>query len=64
MPSGQRTATVVADSEAVLFYLSNAVVQSEDMADSRIAAAVHELVARSLGMRINYMNQRLLLELD
>ncbi len=64
MPSGQRTATVVADSEAVLFFLSNAVVRSEDLADSRIAAAVHELVARALGMRINYMNQRLLLELD
>jgi hypothetical protein len=25
---------------------------------------VHELIARALGARINYMNQRLMLELD
>ncbi len=64
MPSRQRTATVVADVNSVLYFLSNEVVYSDDLADARLSGAVFELVARALGTRINYMNQRLMLELD
>ncbi len=64
MPSRRRTATVVADVDSVLYFLSTEVVRSPDLADSRLSGAVHELIARALGTRINYMNQRLMLELD
>jgi SulP family sulfate permease len=64
MPTRQRTATVVADVDSVLFFLSTELLDSEDLVDSRISGAVHELIARALGTRINYMNQRLMLELD
>ena len=48
----------------MLYFLSTEVLDSKDLADSRISGAVHELIARALGTRINYMNQRLMLELD
>ncbi len=64
MPSRQRTASVFADVDSVLYFLSTEVVHSPDLADSRLSGAVHELIARALGTRINYMNQRLMLELD
>lgn len=64
MPSRQRTATVLADVDSVLYFLSTEVVDSPDLAESRLSGAVHELIARALGTRINYMNQRLMLELD
>jgi len=64
IPSRRRTATVVADVDSVLYYLSAEVVSSDDLADSRLTSAINELIARALGMRINYMNHRLMLELE
>ena len=64
MPSRQRTATVIADVDSVLYFLSTELLFSEDLSESRLSGAVHELIARALGTRINYMNQRLMLELD
>jgi len=64
MPSRQRTATVIADVDSVLYFMSSKIVNSDDPAESRLTGAVHELIARALGARINYMNQRLMLELD
>ena len=52
---GTRTASVVAESDCVLYY-----VNPESLEDD---AVVHELVARALGIRIDYMNRRLLWEL-
>ncbi len=64
MPSRKRTATVVADVDSVLYFLATEFLQDDDASDSRLSGAIHELIARALGTRINYMNQRLMLELD
>lgn len=64
MPSRKRTATVVADVDSVLYFLATEFLANDDLQDSRLSGAIHELVARALGTRINYMNQRLMLELD
>ncbi len=64
MPSRKRTATVVADVDSVLYFLATEFISNDDLQDSRLSGAIHELVARALGTRINYMNQRLMLELD
>ncbi|MEJ2534886.1 MAG: SulP family inorganic anion transporter [Gammaproteobacteria bacterium] len=64
IPSRRRTATVVAEADSVLYYLSAEVVSSDDLRDSRLTSAINELIARALGMRINYMNHRLMLELE
>lgn len=64
MPSRKRTASVVADVDSVLYFLPTEVVSNLDVEDTRLAGAVFELVARALGMRISYMNQRLMLELE
>ncbi len=64
MPSRQRTATVIADVDSVLYFLSTELILSDELAETRLSGAVHELIARALGARINYMNQRLMLELD
>lgn len=52
---GTRTASVVADTPAVLYYLN-----PESLGDDAI---VHEIVARTLGVRMEYMNRRLMWEL-
>ena len=52
---GTRTASVYADTPSVLYYLN-----PDSLADTGI---VHELVARTLGVRMDYMNRRLLWEL-
>jgi CRP-like cAMP-binding protein len=59
-----RTATVIADVDSVLFYMSAEDFDSLDLQETLLSGAVHELIARALGMRINYMNQRLMLELE
>lgn len=64
MPNRRRTATVIADVDSVLYFLPSSTVFSDELANSRLAGAIHELIARALGTRINYMNQRLMLELD
>ena len=52
---GTRTASVVADTDSILYYLN-----PESLGDMAI---VHELVARTMGVRMEYMNRRLMWEL-
>lgn len=59
----KRTATIVADEESVLYHLSAEKLARFDIEDMKLAASIHELVARTLGGRIAYMNRRLFLEL-
>ena len=61
---GRRTATVTADEDSVLYHMSSYNLHYLEGANPKLAAAVHELIARTLGSRINYMNRRLLLELE
>lgn len=58
-PERQRTATLVADEDSVLYHLTAERQKRIDAGDLELAAVVHELVARTLGMRISYMNRRL-----
>lgn len=46
---GGRTASVAANSDSILYYLN-----SESLGDMAI---VHELVARTMGVRMEYMNR-------
>ncbi len=62
-PERQRTATVIADENSVLYHLSPENLARLDVENLKLAASIHELVARTLGGRIAYMNRRLFLEL-
>jgi CRP-like cAMP-binding protein len=59
----KRTATIVADEDSVLYHLTAEKLAQLDIDDLKLAASIHELVARTLGNRITYMNRRLFLEL-
>ena len=59
----KRTATIVADEDSVLYHLSAEKLARLDIEDLKLAASIHELVARTLGGRIAYMNRRLFLEI-
>jgi SulP family sulfate permease len=59
----RRTATIVADEDSVLFHLTAEKLARLDVDDLKLAASIHELVARTLGGRISYMNRRLFLEI-
>lgn len=59
----KRTATIIANEPAVLYHLSAATIESLDERDSRLVGSIHELVARTLGARVSYMNRRLIQEL-
>ena len=59
----KRTATIVADEDSVLYHLTSEKLARLDVDDLKLAASIHELVARTLGGRITYMNKRLFLEL-
>jgi sulfate permease, SulP family len=59
----KRTATIVADEDSVLFHLTAEKLARLDIDDLKLAASIHELVARTLGGRISYMNRRLFLEI-
>jgi len=58
-----RTATVVANEPSVLYHLTSEKMAQLDSENLILAASIHELVARTLGNRIAYMNRRLFLEL-
>ena len=60
----RRTATIVADCDSVLYHLSAESLARLDVEDLRLAASIHELIARTLGMRIEYMNRRLFQEIE
>jgi SulP family sulfate permease len=59
----KRTATIVADEDSVLYHLTSEKLARLDVEDLKLAASIHELVARTLGGRIAYMNRRLFLEI-
>ncbi|MDZ4730646.1 MAG: SulP family inorganic anion transporter [Xanthomonadales bacterium] len=59
----KRTATIIANEPSVLYHLAAGTFQSLDESDSRLVSSIHELVARTLGTRITYMNRRLIQEL-
>ena len=61
-PDHKRTATLVADEDSVLYHLSSENLAKLDDENLKLAASIHELVARTLGMRIEYMNKRLFQE--
>ncbi len=55
-----RSASVIADQQSVLYQLDHHAVAG----NLQVLAVVHELVARTLGSRVDYMNRRLLLEIS
>ena len=59
----KRTATIISNEFSVLYYLSAEKISRFDKENARLASAIHELVARTLGTRIAYMNRRLIQEL-
>ena len=58
-----RTATVIADEDSVLYFLSSDSMARLDSVNLKLAASIHELVARTLAGRVAYMNRRLFLEM-
>jgi SulP family sulfate permease len=62
-PERIRTATLIADERSVLWHMTAEKLSQLDSEHFRLAASIHELVARTLGGRITYMNRRLMLEL-
>ncbi len=62
-PDRLRTASVVANEASVLYHLTSEKLAQLDTDDLMLTASIHELVARTLGNRITYMNRRLFLEL-
>jgi len=59
----KRTATIIANELSVLYYLSAEKINRFDKENAKLASSIHELVARTLGTRIAYMNRRLIQEL-
>jgi len=59
----RRTASVVANEPSVLYHLTSEKLAQLDTDNLMLTASIHELVARTLGNRITYMNRRLFLEL-
>jgi SulP family sulfate permease len=60
---GLRTASVVANESSVLYHLTTEKLAELDTENLMLTASIHELVARTLGNRMTYMNRRLFLEL-
>ncbi len=58
-----RTATLIADEPSVLWHMTTEKLSQLDSEHFQLTASIHELVARTLGGRIAYMNRRLMLEL-
>ncbi len=62
-PDRKRTATIIANEPSVLYHLSAKKMAGMDTSDPWLVSSIHELVARTLGARITYMNRRLIQEL-
>jgi SulP family sulfate permease len=58
-----RTATLIADESSLLWHMTAEKLSQLGDENFELAASIHELVARTLGSRIAYMNRRLMLEL-
>lgn len=59
----KRTATVMATKASVLYSFVPDKLKNLKQSETETMAVIHELVARTLGGRIDYMNRRLMLEL-
>lgn len=57
-----RTATVVADTDAVVYHLDAEKLKRLEVGNHELTACIHELVATALAERVSYMNRRLLAE--
>jgi SulP family sulfate permease len=62
-PERIRTASLIADETSVLWHMTTEKLSQLDNEHFKLTASIHELVARTLGSRITYMNRRLMLEL-
>jgi SulP family sulfate permease len=62
-PERLRTATLIADEPSVLWHMTTEKLSQLGGEHFKLIASIHELVARTLGGRIAYMNRRLMLEL-
>jgi len=58
----KRTATIVADEDSLLYHLSSKEISRLDHENLKLALCIHELVARTLAERVDYMNRRLMVE--
>jgi SulP family sulfate permease len=59
----KRTASVVADEPSVLHHLNPASLTGQSAETIAAQSAIHEMVARTLSTRIDYMNRRLMKEI-
>jgi SulP family sulfate permease len=57
-----RTATVVADTDSVVYHLDVEKLKRLEGSNHELKACIHELVATTLADRVSYMNRRLLAE--
>jgi SulP family sulfate permease len=64
MPDGKRTATIVADENAVLYHLDTGRLKRQDGKNLKLAVCIHEMIAKTLAERMGHMNRRLMVELD
>ena len=64
MAEKARTATIVADEPSVLYRLDVAKMLADQHETAAVMSAVHEMVARTLSTRLEFMNRRLLKELS
>jgi SulP family sulfate permease len=55
----RRTATIIADNDAVLYHLNLEELRDSDAVDYQLLATIHELVAATLAERVGFMNSRL-----
>ena len=55
----RRTATIIADNDAVLYHLNLEGLRDSDAVDYQLLATIHELVAATLAERVGFMNSRL-----
>lgn len=58
-----RSASVMADEASILYCFDPEKLNHQHHSRTEILAAIHELVARTMGARVEYMNRRLMMEL-
>jgi SulP family sulfate permease len=57
-----RTATVIADRDAVIYHLDTRKLDSPEADGHELRSCIHELVSTALAERVDFMNRRLLVE--
>lgn len=58
-----RTATIVAGEPSVLYHLDMSSIMADPKVTGEVISAVHEMVARTLSTRLEFMNRRLIKEI-